>query len=1789
MAIGYEFTRGLRDYFYDKKDINVDDFANKADAWLEGEINKHISDRALIEGKKILMPKIFSQAINCKTLYEYNNAHYSLIASELINSPFFNLFKELNEEKIQEKFPQLTRIKERMPIPAFRADEVGEDDVKELIKEILGVTIANSSSALHELINDNFKYALLPEDEVTNAFNGILAKTRISPKSEDETVAIIQEVANRVYGRRAEFSDAFITLSVSDYASLRAIYKKNMGADYTGSDSEIFKHIHSLLDEENKTTNEILAKIESTPIFRDNPSKAWGSFVPKVRLMLNDIKEYLGDTYPGIDKTFISEGVLKDFNRYLEVAHIEPVKSLAEVYERCSDEFCDFCTSENNLDHNYAFRIDRSDFDLFMADPNTGFKIDSSINKQSIDKKMQNFILDLDKEAPNEVAKIKDISQGNITVEIFKKPVNINIFDLVKEYSNLELFSDSYSVDKVIEFAEKLGVDLSEDWIKQNTQYPLSQIEVMYVISREMAELKDAKSDLAKGTKADLVRRFINTANLIAHESKNLNMAIREDLIDFSPANKPAEKVKNILTSFKTTSNDINKYIKEVMAMGTNTNPESALAKVTRKNRAKGNFDITDYTSLKEINTQRYNLSERNINFVKEYMNYDLLEIQKKIAHGIDTIDADVNGVSSLNNAINRYHDLEKNRHDFVEQGNKKGKRLTDREADKKVEKERRITEMELRNLYDKHTDRLTKEWGGKIKFPPLSKGKWLTDGDILKIEKVYMTMLTSLKGTDLLMKDLNHYIDEIDKTLVDPKDFGVDIRVLIETSDNDELKEQYAKNPNMKLDVFTLLSYRKRELEALQNTKIIEAREDLRLIEGNKKLLMFESNYDYIRDNNISKISTFLQDHKDEIMDNAKSGRPLFTNLDTSDFILTADEIERALFNSADILGKDALIQKVNRLRDTHKKESTTISLSDDGTILPYNEIRGDLRSEHHVKKIEIPLMEVDDDFIQMEREFRNKTPRDGESDEDRVKRVEEELSHINKEYIESRRELVDNINSLENPKVKELLSDLREESTYFATEMFNENREAFATNMAMSNAQMNSNEYKALNDEDLLKARFMAKKLGIYGSEENGVIKLSPDKLIQSDFEDRVLVTISEGHDHGEIINSLYPNRDEAKLNFDKIEVALANELKASFSEEMRNGGTRFDALCQRADGTSVKASLIDQFGKEQELNAILERTENIKPLEEDIAKLEQYIKDHNLDEAKVRIPLAEYDKEYKDTPLFQIKNELEFFQKQKIPDKISDIRGFFSEDNLKRTARSFDPTTCEKITSLVELKNQKKDWLSPKQRSFGRWSAYKEFAYDYEFRSVFLTEEELKNLRKNAEFKTMIDFLNPAKHMLNFFRAITALAEVGAIITTVAAKVTKDRLDYHVGNSIGELLRLSVPLQQELEGVGGQVSENAKKIGKTLATGFKKAFSGSDKLLEYGTYRELLRDSFSHLMKKEGLFGENNAKEGPLDINLFSNKCEVNLKRVDKLMKINEAKIALGGASAIDARGENEDLNRLSMALKIILNNIKSNINMSSDALAKIEQDVYSLLNMRDSALLESNLRSSEITKDISDVRVQENRMLNIDSGLQVVSGVIEAFSRTNPEFNMNSELNTTLFLKDMGLDNVSKNILMTKGVLKHEGRDFNVNGAISEISNFYDKSSEADKRVAAILTAKINKVNDLLKSDLTPEERREKSIERDRLMEIFEKDQNEVRKKDKKVENALSALLLIAIKQGDAIDASAISALYGKGIMSDRTKNLLEKIYKEKFTKEGLEKKQREMDARTSKLAKNQLSL
>ena len=110
MSIGYEFTRGLRDYLLENKEINVEDFTARADQWFKRKINEHISDRALLEDRKILVPKVFSQAANCKDLYEYNNSHFSLIAKELGDSQFFDLFSELDDPDVASTFPQLSRI-----------------------------------------------------------------------------------------------------------------------------------------------------------------------------------------------------------------------------------------------------------------------------------------------------------------------------------------------------------------------------------------------------------------------------------------------------------------------------------------------------------------------------------------------------------------------------------------------------------------------------------------------------------------------------------------------------------------------------------------------------------------------------------------------------------------------------------------------------------------------------------------------------------------------------------------------------------------------------------------------------------------------------------------------------------------------------------------------------------------------------------------------------------------------------------------------------------------------------------------------------------------------------------------------------------------------------------------------------------------------------------------------------------------------------------------------------------------------------------------------------------------------------------------------------------------------------------------------------------------------------------------------------------------------------------------------------------------------------------------------
>ena len=201
MAIGYEFTRGLRDYLLENKEINVEDFVTRADQWFEQEINKHISDKALLEDRKILVPRVFTQAANCQNLYEYNNSHFSSIAKELSSSQFFDLFSELNDPDIASSFPQLSRIKERKPISAFREDEITKNDVRDLLVEIEGVTRVNSYPELHKLIQENFKYTQISESEIADAFNSIIAQTRVEPKSDDPTVAIIQEVANRAEGQ----------------------------------------------------------------------------------------------------------------------------------------------------------------------------------------------------------------------------------------------------------------------------------------------------------------------------------------------------------------------------------------------------------------------------------------------------------------------------------------------------------------------------------------------------------------------------------------------------------------------------------------------------------------------------------------------------------------------------------------------------------------------------------------------------------------------------------------------------------------------------------------------------------------------------------------------------------------------------------------------------------------------------------------------------------------------------------------------------------------------------------------------------------------------------------------------------------------------------------------------------------------------------------------------------------------------------------------------------------------------------------------------------------------------------------------------------------------------------------------------------------------------------------------------------------------------------------------------------------------------------------------------------
>ena len=59
--------------------------------------------------------------------------------------------------------------------------------------------------------------------------------------------------------------------------------------------------------------------------------------------------------------------------------------------------------------------------------------------------------------------------------------------------------------------------------------------------------------------------------------------------------------------------------------------------------------------------------------------------------------------------------------------------------------------------------------------------------------------------------------------------------------------------------------------------------------------------------------------------------------------------------------------------------------------------------------------------------------------------------------------------------------------------------------------------------------------------------------------------------------------------------------------------------------------------------------------------------------------------------------------------------------------------------------------------------------------------------------------------------------------------------------------------------------------------------------------------------------------------------------------------------------------------------------------------------------------------------------------------------------------------------------------------------------------------------------------------------------------------------------------MASKQGINIDSGTIEALHGQKIVSDRTRALVEKIYHDRFTKEGLEKKQRERNYKNTKNA------
>ena len=242
----------------------------------------------------------------------------------------------------------------------------------------------------------------------------------------------------------------------------------------------------------------------------------------------------------------------------------------------------------------------------------------------------------------------------------------------------------------------------------------------------------------------------------------------------------------------------------------------------------------------------------------------------------------------------------------------------------------------------------------------------------------------------------------------------------------------------------------------------------------------------------------------------------------------------------------------------------------------------------------------------------------------------------------------------------------------------------------------------------------------------------------------------------------------------------------------------------------------------------------------------------------------------------------------------------------------------------------------------------------------------------------------------------------------------------------------------------------------------------------------------------------------------------------------------------------------------------------------------------MNERDVDYLKQNLSVSETTKGLNDIRLREEKALVMDASTNSLIQVIDGFERENPDFNMKSDLNTAKLLKTIDLDERRKQILSARNILKSEGRDFNIDRTLKEISNLYDNFSEINARVGSSLQSRLTNVDDLLKTELTPAERREKEILRNRLLKMIAEDQQVVRKRDRAIENSIAGLLLMASKQGIAVDSGTIEALHGQRIVSDRTRALVEKIYHDRFTKEGLEKKQREMDARSGKFKKNQLN-